>query len=87
MMRSLLFPGFGDFYLGHRMFAAMEMLSAAIFWYALVIAPLAGIADEHGKVTQTNPVYWSIAAVVVAGVLGMDAIMTRHFALKGHNPA
>lgn len=87
MLRSLLFPGLGDLYLGHRAFAGLEMLGAAIFWYVMVVAPLAGIADENGKVTQTDTVYWGIAALMIAGMHGLDAIMTRQFALKGHHPA
>jgi hypothetical protein len=86
MLRSLLFPGLGDLYLGHRSFALIEMLGAAFFWYVMVFAPLIGAPDENGEITETTTVYWGIAVVMLAGVHGIDAVMTRHFALKGHHP-
>lgn len=29
---SLVFPGFGDFYLGHRLFAGLEIIGAVVVW-------------------------------------------------------
>lgn len=34
---SLLFPGFGDFYLGHRFFAILEILGALWVWLILIL--------------------------------------------------
>ena len=87
MLRSLIFPGLGDLYLGHTTFAVMEMLGAAGFLYVMVVGPLLGLPDEKGVVTETNPLYWAIACVLIAGVHGIDAMMTRRFALKSHHPA
>jgi len=86
MLRSMIFPGLGDFYLGHRAFAVFEMIGAAFVWYVLVIAPLLGVPGENGEITDTNPVYWFIAGVTLTFIHGIDAVMTRHFALKGHHP-
>lgn len=86
MLRSLAFPGLGDFYLGHRAFALFEMLGAAFMWYILVIAPLLGAPNEEGEVTNPDMAYWIISAVMLAAMHGIDAMMTRHFALKGHHP-
>ncbi|MBI4230361.1 MAG: hypothetical protein HY608_05960 [Planctomycetes bacterium] len=36
---SLLFPGLGDLYLGHRGIALLEMLGAGIVWFAILSAP------------------------------------------------
>jgi hypothetical protein len=87
MLRSLVFPGLGDFYLGHRAFAIFEMLGAAFMWYVLVIGPLLGTPNEKGEITDTNAAYWFIAGVMLTIMHGIDAVMTRHFALKGHHPA
>lgn len=87
MLRSLVFPGLGDFYLGHRAFATLEMLGAGFMWYILVVAPLLGAPDENGEITETNAAYWFIAGVMLTAMHGIDAMMTRHFALKGHHPA
>jgi len=87
MLRSLLFPGLGDFYLGHRMFAAVEIFGAIMFWYVLVIAPLIGAPDENGEVRGTDAASWTTAAVMLVLLHAIDAVMTRHFALKGHHPA
>lgn len=35
---SLLFPGFGDFYLGHRLFAFLEIFGAFIVWFSVLIS-------------------------------------------------
>jgi hypothetical protein len=84
--RSLLFPGLGDLYLGHRGTAVFEMLGAAIVWIRLVIAPLAGGTDENGNGVAARPSYWVTALVMVAIIHCIDAAMTHNFALKGHYP-
>jgi len=86
-LRSLIFPGLGDLYLGHRTIAVFEMLGGALAWFSLVVAPLAGVPDENGHVIGTTPSYWGVAFVMLAVIHGIDAAMARHFALKGHHPA
>jgi hypothetical protein len=86
MLRSLLFPGLGDLYLGHRGIAVLEMLGAAIVWIRLIIAPLGAAPDENGNVVVAGPTYWAIAVVMLVVIHSIDAAMTHNFALKGHYP-
>lgn len=85
---SFLFPGLGDFYLGHRGFAVMEMVGTGYLWLILVIAPLlaGGVISEDGERVPLDFAYWAFVAVFLSAVHGMDAAMTRHFARKGHHP-
>ena len=87
MLRSLLFPGLGDFYLGHRAVAVFEMLGAAFVWLGLVVAPLTGAPDANGNVVKMDAGNWATVIVTLAVIHGIDAAATRHFALKGHHPA
>jgi hypothetical protein len=83
-LRSLIFPGLGHWYLGHRGFALLEMCSAAFLWLALVILPLLTPADP--KLSPPDASYWLTAAFIILVVHGIDAMMTQHFARKGHHP-
>ena len=87
MLRSFLFPGLGDLYLGHRAVAVFEMLGAVLVWLHLIVAPLIGAPDADGNVVKMDVVNWVNAIVVLAIIHGIDAAATRHFALKGHHPA
>lgn len=85
---SLLFPGLGDLYLGHRGFAAIELLGATFLWaIALVIPVLNGatIDPDTGAALPLDAVFWISTAVLLAFVHGMDALLTHHFAKKGHH--
>ena len=82
---SFLFPGIGDWYLGHRAFALFEMLCASLLWLALVVVPLTrpalvpyGPQDKH---------YGLIAGLILLVAHAIDGLLTRHFARKGHHPA
>jgi TM2 domain-containing membrane protein YozV len=76
---SFIFPGAGDFYLGHWGFATLEVLISAMLWLIIIAAavdPMVGVPD--------------VLVVIVAFVLvghGLDALTTRHIALKGAYPA
>lgn len=88
-MLSLVFPGLGDFYLGHRGFAALELIGSAFLWLALVVLPLmdGGAVDaDTGELVPLNGIYWAMAAVIIAMAHLIDSSMTRHFAKKGHHP-
>ncbi|HUG11723.1 MAG TPA: hypothetical protein VMM36_11945, partial [Opitutaceae bacterium] len=85
----LAFPGLGDFYLGHKGFATLELLGGIFGWLVLVIIPLLSgeIVDaETGEVLTLNASYWITVAIFIGFMHGMDAIMTHHFAQKGHHP-
>ncbi len=81
---SLLFPGVGDWYLGHRGFALLEMFGLGCLWFALVIAPLTAPPDP--ELGSLEPEYWITAGIILAVAHGIDAMMTHHFARKGHYP-
>lgn len=90
---SLAFPGLGDWYLGYRWLAAMEMLGAGFLWFLMVIAPLLGVRTDEGHEgemvgdsTTLGAGYWMVAAFVILVAHGVDAIMTRSYGLKGHYP-
>jgi hypothetical protein len=75
---SLAFPGFGDWYLGHRVFAVFEMLAAALLWL-LVLLP-------YREDTPPLPMRLLFAALIVLFAHGADAMKTRHIARKGLYP-
>lgn len=85
---SLIFPGLGGFYLGHRGFAVFEVLGAAFFWFVLIIEPLlaGGWMDQNTgdfyPLTAAGLLFSSIPLLVMHA---LDALMTRHFARKGHH--
>jgi len=81
---SLAFPGLGHWYLGDRGFAVFETLGGGFFWLSLVIGPLLPSPDP----TQPRPDagYWITAAILIGLMHSIDAVMTHHFARKGHHP-
>lgn len=81
---SLLFPGLGDWYLGHRGFALMELLGSGFLWLALVVLPLTAPRDP--EVGPLDGAYWTTVAIMLGTAHVIDAVMTRHFARKGHHP-
>lgn len=72
---SLILPGLGDLYLGHRGMAILEIIG---FLYALAI--IVGVAVSAGLAGVI------IAIVALAFVNGYDALVTRHVAMKGKLP-
>lgn len=71
-LRSLLLPGWGDWYLGHRFLGGCELLGSLIVW-SIVFGMLAeGGAENIG-----------IAVFIVVFYNGFDALLTRHMARKG----
>ena len=87
---SLAFPGLGDFYLGHKGFATLELLGGLFAWFVTVVDPLVsgGLVDaETGEVLIVGTGYWITIAIFIGFMHSMDAIMTHHFAQKGHHPA
>ena len=77
---SLVFPGLGDMYMGHRKVAIFEMLVAMIFWLsALVPHP------EYGPLTPLG--FLIFGAIIVVFIHGSDAVATWYIAKKGIYPA
>ncbi|MEM7136422.1 MAG: hypothetical protein AAF500_07585 [Myxococcota bacterium] len=78
-LRSLLFPGLGDFYLGYRGYAVLQMIGAGLLWALFVtfLVP-AVVAQGFSGVLVSLPV---LAFAVL--VHGGDAILTRAKARRG----
>lgn len=82
---SLAFPGLGDWYLGHRWIALIEMIGTAFLWMLFVIGPL--LDSRYGE--SAEPVvsgFWMLAIVLVGGAHVIDSAVTHNFARKGHHP-
>jgi len=77
---SLLFPGLGDFYLGHTKFAVLEISGAALAWISL-FAPT-------GKTDQPLTVPFIVTSALVLFVImhGLDFVVTSKIAKKGIYP-
>lgn len=78
-LRSLLFPGLGDFYLGHWKFAIWETLVAGFLWL--------GVLLPDPNYVATAGYYAFIAGFLFLFVHVPDALITRYVARKGHYPA
>lgn len=76
---SLLFPGFGDLYLGHRKFAVVEILVALLIWFGFLVPDPAFPLSIADILTG--------AALLVLLMHGADALATWYIARKGHHPA
>jgi predicted Zn finger-like uncharacterized protein len=72
-LRSQLLPGLGDFYLGHRLLGALEMIGALFAWI-IVVSLFVGGGTEN----------YLIGAVMLVLVNGLDALLTLHMAKKGY---
>lgn len=73
-LRSLLLPGWGDIYLGHRLLGFFEMLGALLvlgFCMTLFIS--------------NNPSNLVLGLVFLLFYNGMDCLLSRHMAKKGYS--
>lgn len=75
---SLVFPGAGDLYLGHKGFATLELLGAGLIWLWLLLL-------------AWDPAISPLQFMVVVGTIllvihGIDAVGTRHVARLGLYP-
>jgi hypothetical protein len=72
-LRSLLLPGWGDIYLGHRFLGCCETFGSLLVWaYALIM-----IATGQAETI-------AVGVVLLLMFNGMDALMTLHMAKKGY---
>lgn len=72
-LRSLLLPGLGDFYLGHRALGVMELIGSIMMWaYALVLILF---GEKSGLF---------VAVFLLLLYNGMDAVLTYFMAKKGY---
>ena len=75
---SLLFPGIGDWYLGHHVFAAVEIAVVSIAWMWL-LGPLLRSLPTAGEVVTACSIFFVFFH-------GSDALVTRHIAGMGLYP-
>jgi len=76
---SLVFPGLGDLYLGHRGIATFELLVAALLWLGVLLP---------NPELPTSTLDVAIMAVFVFALLHVpDSIATRYIGRKGYYPA
>lgn len=78
-LRSLMFPGLGDFYLGYRKYAVLEILGATLLW-ALFLSTLIPAVMRRG--IEGAAVAGPIFALLVLIHVG-DAVLTRAKARTG----
>ncbi|MGB5695323.1 MAG: hypothetical protein WBM46_06725 [Polyangiales bacterium] len=78
-LRSLFFPGLGDFYLGYRTYAVLEIIGAAFVW-ALFLSTLVPAVMQRGMegVLVAGP-FFALLAFIHVG----DALLTRAKAQTG----
>lgn len=75
---SLLFPGLGDFYLGHRGIAMLEMLGAMLVWLGVIFSA----AESPGDIAGFAIVF----AIMFVFMHGVDAVFTYYMGKKGLYP-
>jgi len=78
-LRSLLFPGLGDFYLGYRKYAMLEIMGAGLLWALFVstLVPTVMAKGLEGAIVA-GPLL-ALLAVIHTG----DALLTRAKAKTG----
>lgn len=82
---SFIFPGAGNWYIGHRGFAVLEILGTCFYWLFFVVLPLVASLDPEFE--PLEPDYWPTVIVILLVGHTIDALTTYSFARKGHYPA
>ncbi len=78
-LRSLLFPGLGDYYLGYRKYAMLEIIGAALLWtlFLSTLVPTVLAKGIEGAIVA-GPLF----ALLAVSHIG-DALLTRAKATTG----
>ena len=76
-LRSLLLPGLGDYYLGHRGLAVFEMMGSLFTWAVAVALAAGQVPDMNGAAGL------GFALLILALANGSDALLTRAQGKKG----
>ena len=79
-LRSLVLPGLGDFYLGHRVLASMEMVGSAATWVFIIALMLSAFDPNSEQSAALAAVFGGLLLLVVNG---FDALLTYAQAKKG----
>ncbi len=78
---SLLFPGLGDLYLGHRLIGCIEIFTGLLVWFSIIAS-----GNENGE--PVTVVERTISAAILFVIMhGADALVTFNTAKKGIYPA
>jgi ssDNA-binding Zn-finger/Zn-ribbon topoisomerase 1 len=73
-LRSLLLPGWGDIYLGHRLLGGLELLGSLLIWLFAASVLL-----------SNDPAVLGIAITLLLIYNGFDSLLTLHMAKKGYS--
>jgi predicted Zn finger-like uncharacterized protein len=73
LLRSLLLPGLGDIYLGHRSLGVLELMGAFLLWGVVILAFLT--VGKAGLLAALLPLLL---------YNGLDGLLTYHMARKGY---
>ena len=76
MLRSLVLPGLGDIYLGHRFLGMFELTFSLVLWLYVLFSLLTG--EPEGVV---------MAVVILIFYNLVDGLLTHHMGKKGYMPA
>ena len=73
MLKSLILPGWGDIYLGHRLLGGIELLGSLFIWLIFLGLLLSGLAEDL-----------IIGLFLLVFYNGADSLLTFHMARKGY---
>jgi hypothetical protein len=72
-LKSLMLPGWGDIYLGHRLLGVFELMGSALVWLIVISLLLSGAGEDL-----------VVAAAVFLFYNLLDGLLTYHMAGKGY---
>jgi len=78
-LRSLFFPGLGDFYLGYRTYAVLEIIGAAVVWALFLITVVPAVTRRGMEGLLVAGPFFALLAFIHVG----DALLTRAKAQTG----
>lgn len=72
-LKSLILPGWGDMYLGHRLLGVFELMGSAFVWLIVISLLSSGVGENL-----------AIAVIIFLFYNCMDGLLTYHMAKKGY---
>ncbi len=73
MLKSLILPGWGDIYLGHRLLGCFELLGTLFIWFIFLGLLMSGLAED---------LIFGLFLLVFYN--GADSLLTFYMARKGY---